>query len=318
MPVLSLENRYSDKINNVLNYAHANGDKQLQLGDLADKACLSKFHFTRVFQDTIGESPVSFLRRIRLEKAASLIKNDIHLPIFEIALRCGFSTPQLFSRVFGDRFGYSPAQFRENRLNHVEDSSRTGYANSILDDFFQICSETSASVTEGQITLVKLLPTRVAYVRSIGRYGGCGDISKAMDAIQCWAEQNELWNATSEIIGISWDYSSITPVGLCRYDACVPVPITFPRSSSVSFQAIPGGMYATAKIPYRVPSDLTKIWWWFSLIIKTSARFKNFDPSLTVGPWYEVYKSGSVADFPVIELYVYLKPVDGSKSDLAC
>lgn len=310
MPVLSLENRYSDKINRALNYAHANGDKQLQLANLADMACLSKFHFTRVFQDTIGESPVSFLRRIRLEKAASLIKHDNHLPILEVASRCGFSTPQLFSRVFGNKFGFAPGQFRDNHLNHLEDCRRAGYANPIQNNFNQICAETNSTITESQIDIVRLPPTRVAYVRSIGRYGGCGDISNAMDAVQSWAEQQELWSATSEIIGISWDYSSITPVGLCRYDACVPVPITFPRSSSVSFQSIPGGMYATAKIPYRDPSDLTKIWWWFSLMVKTSARFAGYNPSLSVGPWYEIYKSKGEVEFPIIELYVYLKPGD--------
>ena len=307
MPVLSLENRYSNQLNNVLNFAHANGDKRLQLDDLADRACLSKFHFTRVFHEYVGESPVSFLRRIRLEKAASLLKHDRHFSILEVALRCGFSTPQLFSRLFGDRFGVSPNQFRSNHLSRLEDSSSTGYEATIRSNFNEICTGTKTSITDNQINIVTLQPTRVAYVRSIGRYGGCGNIGNAMIAIQNWAEEHELWTENSNIIGISWDYSSITPTGLCRYDAGVTVPPSFSRPSGVSMQMIPGGFYATAKIPYRQPSDLTRIWWWFSQTIKSSDRFLHFDPALSVGPWYEIYRSEKENEYPVIELYARLE-----------
>lgn len=312
MPVLSLENRYSNQLNSVLNFAHANGDKLLQLDNLADKACLSKFHFSRIFQEYIGEPPVSFLRRIRLEKAASLLKHDCHFSILEVALRCGFSSPQLFSRMFGAKFGYSPKQFRSNHLVHLEDSSSSGYVTNIREGFNQICMETNTSITEDQIDIVTLPPTRVAYVRSIGRYGGCDDIGNAMIAIQHWAARHNLWTSTSEIMGISWDYSSITPVGLCRYDACVAIPPFISKPTGASLQTIPGGCYATTKVPYRHPRDLTRIWWWFSLTIKSSIKFVHFKPSLTIGPWYEIYKSVDEGKYPVIELYVKLEPIGNS------
>ena len=100
MPVLSPRNRYANQLNNVLNFAHANGDKTLRLEQLASRACLSKYHFTRIFGDCLGESPARFLRRIRLERAACLLKQERQLSIADVSWRCGFSTPQLFSRVF--------------------------------------------------------------------------------------------------------------------------------------------------------------------------------------------------------------------------
>ena len=308
MPLLSFENRYSNRLNRVLNYAHANGHRTLRLEHLADRANLSKFRFARVFHDCVGESPVRFLRRIRLEKAASLLKHEGQYSVSDVASRCGFSTPQLFSRVFGDRFGVSPNQFRIDHFDRMEDRSSTGYVNAIRNNFNDICAATNASITDDQIDVVNLLPTTVAYVRSIGSYGGCRNIGDAMVSIRKWAEQHELWTANSKIIGISWDYSSITPAGLCRYDAGVTVPSVFRSCRDVSMQTIPGGIYATAKFPYRRPSDLPKIWWWFSLTIKSSERFRKFKPALSVGPWCEVYRSSKEDDYPMIELFTRLKP----------
>ncbi len=309
MSVLSYDGRYSNRLNRVLNYVHRHDEKNLQLDSLADLACLSKYHFARVFQDVIGESPVSFLKRTRLEKAASMIKYEYDLPILEIALRCGFSNSQLFSRKFGDHFGLCPRQYRIDHRNRLEDQSGSGFIQSIHGIFDDICINNNVLISADIIDLVQLAPTQVAYVRSLGSYGGCDNIGKAEVDLENWALEHELCTESSSIIGISWDYSSITPSGMCRYDVCVPVPMDYVNNSGISLQTIPGGMYARARFPYSHFGELVSIWSWFYLMVASSDKFKNFKTDFTIGPWYEIYKPYCDDSGDVVELYAYLPPM---------
>src|ERR1700721_2881570 len=61
---------YSHRINRVIDYLRANLDRQVKLKELARVACLSEFHFHRIFGAVSGETLNNFTNRLRLEKAA--------------------------------------------------------------------------------------------------------------------------------------------------------------------------------------------------------------------------------------------------------
>lgn len=77
---------------------------------LARVAGMSPFHFQRVFKRVTGETVGNQLRRLRLERAAFLIKRS-NAPLSEIAEVCGFATPSGFSRAFSRLFGVAPQTF---------------------------------------------------------------------------------------------------------------------------------------------------------------------------------------------------------------
>ena len=305
MPVLEPESRYSKRLNQVLNYTNKNSHKNLNLDTLADMACLSKYHFARIFQDKIGESPIKFLKRTRLEKAACLLF-DKQVPVSKIATNCGFSSNQSFSREFSNKFDVCPRQFRLNHLNSLEDTSGVSYLDSKFTQFQTVGIQSDLNNSAQKIQIVKKLPTKVAYVRSIGRYGGCNEIYKAMQAIKTWGQETGMWIDNTEIIGVSWDYSSMTPKTMCRYDACIPVPDDFQSKTKVSVQTIPGGLYAVVAIPYHRVKDLCLLWHWFSITLRMALKFKNYAAELYAGPWYEIYKSKLFSGRPVIEFYARL------------
>lgn len=89
-------------------------DHPLAMGDLAEKACMSRYHFQRVFREVVGESVARYLRRLRLEKGASLLRHS-DWKVLDIALACGYSSPSNYSRDFSRHFGQTPRQFRANR-----------------------------------------------------------------------------------------------------------------------------------------------------------------------------------------------------------
>ncbi len=82
------------------------------LGELAAVAGLSKFHFLRQFSETVGMTPGAYLRTLRLCHAARKLRIS-KAPIFEIALRSGFSDHPSFSRAFARHMGMTPSQYQQ-------------------------------------------------------------------------------------------------------------------------------------------------------------------------------------------------------------
>jgi transcriptional regulator GlxA family with amidase domain len=77
--------------------AHLDQDLSLEL--LADRVQLSKYHFHRVFRHATGETPKSYVERLRLEWAAVQLRIR-HVPVLDLALECGYRNHETFSRAF--------------------------------------------------------------------------------------------------------------------------------------------------------------------------------------------------------------------------
>jgi AraC-like DNA-binding protein len=86
-------------------------DQPLTAGDAARAACLSPFHFHRMFKAAFGTSPMQFLQERRLAVACRLLSTT-DLPVTAICLWVGFTSLGTFSWLFRKRFGLSPRQFR--------------------------------------------------------------------------------------------------------------------------------------------------------------------------------------------------------------
>jgi AraC family transcriptional regulator len=84
---------------------------EISLDQLAAEARLSKYHFLRLFRMAFGLSPYQYLQQLRIEKAKVLL-TDRHSPITDIAAGLGFDNSQSFSRLFYQRTGLYPSQYR--------------------------------------------------------------------------------------------------------------------------------------------------------------------------------------------------------------
>lgn len=289
MPVLGPDTRYAERLNRAINFAHLNSHHNLQLDHLADVACLSKFHFSRLFHEKVGESPGRFLRRIRLERCASLLKYAPEVPIKQVAYSCGFGSNQLFSRTFGDQFGFCPSKFRNGCMN------RDGELHSQQQLVFEKLPTEGLDLTNDiedaadSVDITYLAPTLVAYSRSFGGYGRCENIDRAFDTIVDWGLRQNEEEVGSTILGVSWDFPQITPDDRCRFDACIPIDPKRVDVSEVSRQVIPGGTYASAKFICKKSEDATTIWRWFTLTLCNAEKFKHLKADVHVGPWFEKY-----------------------------
>ncbi|HJQ14259.1 MAG TPA: AraC family transcriptional regulator [Anaerolineales bacterium] len=99
-------------IEEVMRYIRAHIGEPLDREQLADVAGFSVPHFHRIFTAHVGESAISYARRIRLECAARKLRMGA-VDITEVALAAGYDSHAAFSKAFRQQFGLSPSEFRQ-------------------------------------------------------------------------------------------------------------------------------------------------------------------------------------------------------------
>jgi AraC family transcriptional regulator len=227
---------HSRRMLKVLSYIQQNLGEQVSLDELAGIACYSSYHFHRIFRGMVGESVKEYIRRLRLEHAASRLKNG-NRQIVEIAFEAGYEAHESFTRAFGDLFGMSPQKYRHSQKALAKSSGKPfHYSNENLQQF--------NSAEEGetmQVKTVEFETVKVAFVRHCGAYNKC---STAWETLCTWAAPLGLLNPDSRFLGLCYDDPEITDPEKIRYDACITIDEDIEPEGMVAMQTISGGMYA--------------------------------------------------------------------------
>lgn len=84
---------------------------QVLLDDAAREACLSPFHFHRLFRSTFGETPHNFLTRRRMDRARHLLASG-EMTVTEVCFDIGYSSLGSFSTKFQSLVGVPPTQYQ--------------------------------------------------------------------------------------------------------------------------------------------------------------------------------------------------------------
>src|SRR5919106_6720335 len=99
MPTRSAqENLYIQRIHAVIGHVRENLNEDLSLDTLSRVAGFSPFHFHRLFKSITGETINEMVMRLRLERAAVLLRATPKLSITDAAFACGFKSVAVFSR----------------------------------------------------------------------------------------------------------------------------------------------------------------------------------------------------------------------------
>lgn len=97
--------------------------EDLSLDQLAAASGLTKSHYCRFFHKHIGISPMHYLRKVRVERAAWLLRNT-DLKLAEIGGSCGFRYMNYFIKIFRQAVGMTPGEYRSQQGNTSSDSIR--------------------------------------------------------------------------------------------------------------------------------------------------------------------------------------------------
>jgi AraC family transcriptional regulator len=99
------------RLRRVTEYIQCNLDKGLTLQELAAVACMSPFHFARLFKCSTGVPPHRFVVRERIARARVCLARP-ELSIRQISRVVGFRTPSHFTTVFRRLAGVTPRGYR--------------------------------------------------------------------------------------------------------------------------------------------------------------------------------------------------------------
>ncbi len=86
--------------------------EKLTLEDLAQQANLSVAHYSMLFKQKTGHSPLNYLIQLKIQNACRLLDHT-HLNIKEIAQQVGYDDPYYFSRIFKKIMNISPKEYRK-------------------------------------------------------------------------------------------------------------------------------------------------------------------------------------------------------------
>jgi AraC family transcriptional regulator len=95
----------------VVEFMHANIDKQIGLKDLAGCAGLSLSHFSFQFRASTNQSPHQYMLQLRIERSKKLLAYS-RLSVLDIGLEVGFRNQQHFATVFRNSVGVPPSVYR--------------------------------------------------------------------------------------------------------------------------------------------------------------------------------------------------------------
>ena len=95
-----------------LEFIHNNYRQQIQIKDIASHACMSTFHFCRLFKKITGLTPHNYLKQYRLSQSYKSLRHKT--PVFDTAIETGFYDSSHFIRTFHSYMAVSPKEYQES------------------------------------------------------------------------------------------------------------------------------------------------------------------------------------------------------------
>ena len=213
-------------------------EPDLSIEELASRACLSLYHFHRVFTAVVGEAPGEMCRRLRMQRAAwQLCYTDASDTA--IALGAGLASSQAFAKAFRRHYGCTPGAFRRDKSKNGHLMSKDGHAFAQPDPY----AEGHSSARSNTMKTIEMDARTLAYVRVTGPYGEGYDA--VCNRLHQWAPARGL--EQGEWIFISHDNPEVTPPTQCRTDIGITVPVGTQGAGEVETQLIPAGRYAQSR-----------------------------------------------------------------------
>ena len=214
---------YEERVNRALDYISEHLDGDLSLNKLARVGCFSAFHFHRIFQAITGETLNAHVRRVRLERAATLMKASPRRRITDIAMDAGFAGSAEFSRAFKSHFGRNASAW--DRRSPLEKSKICKAPDPI--SLYTLEELQSRSIAAHfRVRVHRLTSFRYVYVRTFDPYGNERLVAVYHSLVHWLAERGTDFRDVV-MVGMSLDDPAITPAEKCRYD----MGVAFPRVS---------------------------------------------------------------------------------------
>jgi len=106
------ESGEKDPVAQSINFMLENVTKKLKLEEIASETSLSASHYSRLFLNRTGHSPIDYFIQLKIQRACRLLDNSGWM-IADVSREMGFDDQFYFSRVFRKVMGMSPGEYRK-------------------------------------------------------------------------------------------------------------------------------------------------------------------------------------------------------------
>jgi AraC family transcriptional regulator len=212
-------NDYEARIERVVAYIYEHLDDPLDLNRLAEVACLSPYHWHRVYKAMRGETIATTIKRQRLTRAAARLAQT-SMPIEQVARDSGYDNVQSFTRIFKSIYGMPPATYRARGSHRLED----------------------LAVYDVQIKRVE--PMTAITLEHRGAYI---EISRAFDRLFAWLYASGSIGPDLRSVAIFYDDPTSIPAAQLRSRAGVVTRATPTLEPPFECTPIAGGEYAVLR-----------------------------------------------------------------------
>lgn len=199
---------------------------------------MSSFHFQRAFKAIVGETVACHGQRLRLERAASLLKFSAW-QVQEIGLEAGFDTQTSFCRAFKKLYGCTPQDFRSRQsvVPFLRGHMRSRKTIDGTEEAFPL--PTAQVETWPDISVV-----------AIRHYGAVNSLHLPWGELLQWVRENHPDPVGARYFGLWFDDWSDRPVKnpAYRYEPAVTLPANWrePLPEPFHLRTLPAGLVATA------------------------------------------------------------------------
>lgn len=222
---------YGARLQRVIVHIHDHIEEDIDPDRLADVACLSTYHWHRIYRSIQGETIAATIKRLRLHYAAGRLAHT-DLSVEEITRRARYGSIHAFSRAFASAYGMPPASFRKNG-SHVAFKNAKG----------------SKSMSDYSVGIRVVQPAILAAILHKGAYA---EVGKAFGLVGGWFASRNLIKPGMRMIGVYCDDPCSVQEEELRSYAGLTVDEDFVFEPPLEKVELKGGEYAvlTVKGPY--------------------------------------------------------------------
>lgn len=220
---------YEQRLKKVVEFIGKHLDDELTLSQLSDIACLSKYHFHRLFTAYTGLSLQKYIRWLRLKRAAHQLIIDKDSAIIDIAINAGFEAHESFTRAFKQICGMSPSEFRSQSSWQVWEQS-------------PYCLPKQGKIIMN-VTIENISARRLA---ALEHRGDPKKIGNSINKLVNWAKSQpmNLKPDAGEAFGFAYDDPETTSPKDYRFDLAITVPERVKLEGEIVEKQLPAGRYA--------------------------------------------------------------------------
>lgn len=222
---------YEARLARVVTYIHDHLDDALDLNRLAEIACLSPYHWHRIYHAHFGETAAATVRRLRLHRAANALLQST-TPLEAIAECAGYGSVQAFSRAFQAAYRVPPAQFRNEGGAQMWTSA--------------FADNDSLPKGDDAMHRVDIRTQNGLTVAAVEHRGTYMEIGRAFETLFQWLAVHDSIDPRARSLGIYFDDPAATAEKDLRSMACAEIF----KPDSVNFKApvarveVAGGEFA--------------------------------------------------------------------------